>query len=40
VRLTVGKLTRIHKAAQALGVLAKAGHAPERVYAKVDRKSR
>ncbi|WP_308215138.1 hypothetical protein [Pyrobaculum sp. 3827-6] len=33
-------ITHVHKAALALGVLAKAGHAPERVYAKVDEKSR
>ncbi|MGB9705150.1 MAG: PaRep2b protein, partial [Pyrobaculum sp.] len=35
-----GATTHIHKAALALGVLAKAGYAPERVYAKVDEKSR
>jgi hypothetical protein len=40
VRLTVGKLTRIHKAALALGVLKAAGYAPERVYAKADERSR
>ncbi|MGC9052226.1 hypothetical protein, partial [Pyrobaculum sp.] len=34
-----GPVTHIHKAALALGVLAKAGHAPERVYAKADGKS-
>jgi hypothetical protein len=39
-RKGAGKLTHIHKAALALGVLAKAGHAPERVYAKVGERSR
>ncbi|AET31784.1 PaRep2b-like protein [Pyrobaculum ferrireducens] len=35
-----GSVTHVHKAALALGVLARAGYAPERVYAKVEGKSR